>query len=73
MDGKAVKAIREEKRMSQTEFAKAIGVSQQTIQAVETGRRSVSERIRYRISALFDADETIEIVRRARLVDRLIL
>lgn len=73
MDGKAVRAIREHKQMSQSEFAKAIGVSQQTVAAVESGKRSVSDRVRYRISALFEVEETIEIVRRARLVDRLIL
>ncbi|MGF7033737.1 transcriptional regulator with XRE-family HTH domain [Paenibacillus mucilaginosus] len=67
MDGKSIQAIRMHQGMTQEEFAEAIGVSQSTVAAVETGYRAVSDRVRIRIAQVFGTDDPIlEAIRRAK-------
>lgn len=46
MDSKKFKMIRLKKAMSQREFAAFLGVSESTVAAIETGRRTISDQVR---------------------------
>lgn len=49
-----IESIRKEKGIRQEEFAKAIGVSRQTISSLENGRYNPSIMLAYKISKYFD-------------------
>ncbi len=53
-----IKQVRSSLNMSQTEFAKQIGVSQQTLSSLENDSRPVSERNIISICSVFGVDET---------------
>lgn len=48
-----VKEIRKEKGIKQDEFAKALGVSRQTVSSIETGRFDPSIMLAYKIAKIF--------------------
>ena len=48
-----IEAIRKEKGILQEEFAKAMGVSRQTISSLENGRYNPSILLAYKIAAYF--------------------
>ena len=49
-----VKEIRKEKGIKQDEFAKALGVSRQTVSSIETGRFDPSIMLAYKIAKIFE-------------------
>ncbi len=49
-----IEIIRKEKGIKQEEFAKAMGVSRQTISSLENGRYNPSIMLAYKISKYFD-------------------
>ena len=49
-----IEAIRKEKGILQEEFARAMGVSRQTISSLETGRYNPSIFLAYKIAKYFD-------------------
>lgn len=49
-----IEAIRKEKGIRQEDFAKALGVSRQTISSLETGRYNPSILLAYKIARYFD-------------------
>lgn len=49
-----IEAIRKEKGIRQEDFAKALGVSRQTISSLETGRYNPSILLAYKISRYFE-------------------
>ena len=49
-----IEAIRKEKGILQEEFAKAMGVSRQTISSLENGRYNPSILLAHKIAAFFD-------------------
>ena len=49
-----IEAIRKERGIKQEEFAKALGVSRQTISSLETGRYNPSILLAYKIARYFD-------------------
>ena len=49
-----IEYIRKEKGILQEDFAKAMGVSRQTISSLETGRYNPSIFLAYRIARFFD-------------------
>ena len=49
-----IEAIRKEKGILQEEFAKAMGVSRQTISSLENGRYNPSILLAYKIATFFD-------------------
>ena len=49
-----IEEIRKEKGIRQEEFAKAMGVSRQTISALENGRYNPSITLAYKIAKFFD-------------------
>lgn len=49
-----VKEIRKQKGIKQDEFARALGVSRQTISSIETGRFDPSIMLAYKIATLFN-------------------
>ncbi len=48
-----VKEIRKQKGIKQDEFARALGVSRQTVSSIETGRFDPSIMLAYKIAKLF--------------------
>ena len=50
-----VRELRSERGMSQAETATALGVSRQTVNAIETGRYSPSLPLAFRIARFFDS------------------
>ncbi|TLS53386.1 helix-turn-helix transcriptional regulator [Paenibacillus antri] len=74
MSGDAVRAIRISKNMSQPEFAEVLNVSRSCIDAVESGRRAVSRKLRIKIAQTFGVDdEIIEAIARAKDSNKLAL
>lgn len=75
MDGLAILALRQKERLSQTDFAQKLGISQSLISMVECGKKPVSAKIRIRIAQIFGLDdaETIEAIRRGKQSDKLII
>lgn len=51
-----VKILREKKGYTQSELGAAIGVTRQTVAAIEQGRYSPSLETAFRLARLFDAD-----------------
>ena len=49
-----IEAIRKEKGIRQEEFAKALGVSRQTISSLENGRYNPSIQLAYKIAKYFE-------------------
>lgn len=49
-----IEEIRKEKGIRQEDFAKALGVSRQTISSLETGRYNPSILLAYKIARYFD-------------------
>ena len=49
-----IEAIRKERGIRQEEFAKAMGVSRQTISSLENGRYNPSIMLAYKIAKFFD-------------------
>ena len=49
-----IEAIRKEKGIRQEDFAKALGVSRQTISSLETGRYNPSILLAYKIARYFE-------------------
>lgn len=49
-----IEAIRKEKGIRQEDFARALGVSRQTISSLETGRYNPSIQLAYKIARYFD-------------------
>ena len=49
-----IEAIRKERGIRQEDFAKAMGVSRQTISSLETGRYNPSIQLAYKIARYFD-------------------
>ena len=49
-----IEEIRKERGIRQEEFAKALGVSRQTISSLETGRYNPSINLAYKIAKYFD-------------------
>ncbi len=49
-----IESIRKQKGIRQEEFAKAMGVSRQTISSLENGRYNPSIMLAYKISKYFD-------------------
>ena len=49
-----IEAIRKEKGIRQEDFAKALGVSRQTISSLETGRYNPSIQLAYKIAKYFE-------------------
>lgn len=49
-----IEEIRKERGISQEEFAKAVGVSRQTISSLENGRYNPSIILAYKIAKYFD-------------------
>ncbi len=49
-----VKEIRKQKGIKQDEFARALGVSRQTVSSIETGRFDPSIMLAYKIAKLFE-------------------
>ena len=49
-----IEAIRKERGIRQEEFAKALGVSRQTISSLENGRYNPSIMLAYKIAKFFD-------------------
>lgn len=48
-----VKEIRKQKGIKQDEFARALGVSRQTVSSIETGRFDPSIMLAYKIAKIF--------------------
>ena len=63
-----VRELRLEDEMSQVQLAEALGVSRQTVIAIETGRYSPSLPLAFRIASLFDStvDEVFDPSEEAR-------
>jgi transcriptional regulator with XRE-family HTH domain len=51
------KAIRLKQKMTQQEFAELLGVSRSTIEAIESGRRPISDLVRARLAQKIDLDQ----------------
>jgi putative transcriptional regulator len=51
----SVRLLRDERSWSQTELARRLGVSRQTVHAIETGKYDPSLPLAFRIARLFDA------------------
>ena len=49
-----IESIRKERRIRQEEFAKALGVSRQTISSLENGRYNPSIQLAFKIARYFD-------------------
>ena len=49
-----IESIRKERGIRQEEFAKALGVSRQTISSLETGRYNPSIQLAFKIARFFD-------------------
>ena len=49
-----IESIRKEKGIRQEDFAKALGVSRQTISSLETGRYNPSIQLAYKIAKYFE-------------------
>lgn len=49
-----IESIRKERGIRQEEFAKALGVSRQTISSLETGRYNPSIMLAYKIARFFE-------------------
>lgn len=49
-----VKEIRKQKGIKQDEFARALGVSRQTVSSIETGRFDPSIMLAYKIAKIFE-------------------
>ena len=49
-----IEEIRKDKGIRQEDFARALGVSRQTISSLETGRYNPSIQLAYRIARYFD-------------------
>ncbi len=49
-----IEEIRKEKGIRQEDFARALGVSRQTISSLETGRYNPSIQLAYKIARYFD-------------------
>lgn len=74
MNSETVRAIRVSKGLSQTAFAKSIGVAESTIAAVESGHRRVSYNLQLRIKQRYGGDEAVEeAFRRAKEFDKMAL
>lgn len=56
-----IKYLRHEKGISQKDFADKIGVSRQTISALENGRYNPSLLLAYKITKLLDCDYIEEV------------
>ena len=52
--GNAVRELRTRKKLSQGQLAAAVGVSRQTINAIETGKFDPSLPVAFRLARLFD-------------------
>lgn len=59
MDGKTVRAIRWEHDLTQQSLADIIGVSRQLIEAIESGRTSVSRRTAFKLGQHFDIEKSL--------------
>ncbi|AZB43511.1 XRE family transcriptional regulator [Bacillus sp. FJAT-42376] len=59
MDGKTMKAIRLFHGYSQPEFSKLLGVAEGTIAAIETNRRNVGERVKFKLSQQFELTDEL--------------
>lgn len=57
MNSNSFKALRLKKGMTQKEYAEMLGVSESTIAAIESGRRSISDLVRARLAQKIDIDE----------------
>lgn len=56
-----VRYLRQEKGISQKDFADQVGVSRQTISALENGRYNPSLLLAYKITKLLDCDSIEEV------------
>lgn len=59
MDAKTFQKIRWKMRLTQGEFAKLLGISESSVQAIEQGRRPVSGKVRAVIADHIDSEELI--------------
>lgn len=57
MNREMFKALRQFTELTQKDFAKSLGVSDSTIDAVEAGRRPVSAFIKGRVAAAYKIDD----------------
>lgn len=54
---KMFEALRQHHKLTQQEFARALGVSSSTVDSIETGRRPLSRFVRGKVAASFELDE----------------
>lgn len=66
MNGEVIRALRLREGMTQEDFARKLGVSANTISAVEVGTRAVSDRIRVGCVRLFGEEAVRDAARLAR-------
>lgn len=67
MEGYVVKALRTNLGLSQHDFAREVGVSQQMISLIESGKMPISERLEKRIIYRFNVkDEEIAAIRKLK-------
>jgi transcriptional regulator with XRE-family HTH domain len=72
MDGKALRALRLEKGLTQGDFAKILGISLSSVSMMERGERRVTDRVRIRIAKVFEiTDGLIEIIKRSKRLEDL--
>jgi transcriptional regulator with XRE-family HTH domain len=70
MDKYIIRALRMNESLTQKELAGRLKISESTVAAYETGRRSVSANVRMKVSSLFEVTpEILETAERARKVD----
>ncbi|WP_054949203.1 helix-turn-helix domain-containing protein [Numidum massiliense] len=66
-----VKAIRAHFGLSRREFAEKIGVSWSTVQAIETGRRRITDETRTKITSTFDLSaDVLDTIHRVKLAEQ---
>lgn len=59
MNAEHFKAIRLSKRLTQKQFADLLGVSRSTVEAIENGRRPISDTVRARLAQEVDASDEL--------------
>lgn len=71
-NGDVFRDLRLSKRMTQQQFAEALGVSQSHVAHVEAGRRDISRSIQIRLAQIIDVDASLSFFERLREIERII-
>lgn len=73
MEGNTFRDMRLQKRMTQREFADALGLSQSTVAHIEAGRREISHTTRTRLAQIVDVKgEFLSFFERLKEIERII-